>query len=226
MDNRGNVWAIFGRRGTGKTYEAIDIAEFYRKRKQAPKRTIIFDHTQNDESYPEYEIIDIEQLDRLLPERAKVRVQTKDYQHFFEKCSRIKNAVILIDDGTSLFRNNVPDFVIEFLGLAKNHRLEIIFQMHTIADTAPALLKGCNLFIIKQTNDSLPVKKTCPNSKLIDWLITDCKEENAGYSGNQKFATRLLDINEEEIFIKDLTIQQFEKTFNQSISISNYIDER
>lgn len=223
MDARGNVWYICGMRGTGKSWEAMELAEEFRMRELNPKRTIVLDHTYNDDTYGHIDIIQIDDLRYLLPKKACVRVQTPDWSRFLDFAAKIKNATIIFDDATGLFRGNIPDKLLSFVGLAKNHRLELIFQFHTIGDTAPSVLKSCNMIFIKQTNDSFPIKKSAPNWKLLQKLTLDCREENLKYDSQKKWATRLIDINEEVIYIKDVTIENFSESYNQKIYISKIV---
>ncbi|MFC0182494.1 hypothetical protein [Pseudarcicella hirudinis] len=217
------MWYLCGKRGTGKSFEALEIAAFFRERRESPKRTIILDHTQNDDTYGGIDVIQIDDLRYLLPGRACVRVQTQDWSRFLDFAFKIKNASIVIDDATGLWRGNVPDKLISFVGLAKNHRLELIMQFHTIADTAPSILKSCNMLVIKQTNDSFPIKKSAPNSRLIERMILDCGDENSKYDPNRKWATRLVDINEEMVYVKNPTVSNFAESYKQRREISEII---
>lgn len=223
MDSKGNVWWTGGRRNTGKTFISKQIAKYFRERIVAPKRTIVFDHAGNAESYPESQQIDMSDLRIRLPQRANVRVESKDFHAFFEMCQKITNACILVDDGTHLFGGNLPEIVGIVAGQAKNNRLELIFQMHTISETAPRLLREANMFVLKETNDELPFKAACPDKNLFTRILfSDLKNENMNYEGNKKWATRIFDRFEEEILFQNLSEPDFEYAFEKKLSVYDY----
>ncbi|MFC0181467.1 hypothetical protein SAMN04515674_104268 [Pseudarcicella hirudinis] len=226
MNPKGNVWWIGGKKDTGKSFEALKIAEYFRKREVNPKRTIIFDHTFNNSTYHGIQIIDIKDLDYVLPKKASVRVQTTDWRLFIEKCFKIKNAVIIFDDVTAIFRGNIPDVLLTLCGKAKNERLEIMFQFHTINETAPSLIRASDMMVIKQTLDSLPVKSSCRENVLISHIIQDCRTENKSLPEKKKYATRLLDTVDDKIYIKKLGEEKFENSYIDFIEIDDYKMEK
>lgn len=204
MNNRGNVYLVFGKRNTGKSFEALKFGEIFRTREIAPKRVIVYDWTKNEDTYGEIKLIHHENLKvAALPKRALVKVQCElnEFLHCIEK---VVNAVIIIDDGTTLFQGNVPETVQKFFGTAKNNRLEIIVQVHSIADAGPKLLREANIWILKQTHDSRPLKESCRSRQMVENILDEIIEENRGFRPNQKWSTRLVDWDEERVFIKDL----------------------
>jgi hypothetical protein len=223
MNSKGNVWASFGSRDTGKSYEQLMLAKYYRERLQAPKRTIIYDWTKNDSTYGHIKLIDIEDLNYALPKRALVKVQERDTEYFLEKCLSIKNACIVIDDATSKFKNRVPKVLEELFYMVKNNRVELMFQFHTLRASAPALLDASNMYIIKATIDAFPLKGTCPFPDVIERLITDCRQENRNYPENKKWATRILDVGDQTIWTKNLAISEFQKSYNKKTRLDDYL---
>lgn len=216
MDARGNCAWFGGSPGTGKTHEAMEYA------KSREKRIITYDWTTNNESYNQ-KIIQLDDLDYLLPEKANVRIQDNDFEAFVAKCQRLTNATINIDDCTALFSGSIPNYFEELLYKRKNQRLDFCLQFHTIASTPPDFLRACNLFFIKATSDSMPLKGTTPNRKHIEALINECHVENRNYKPREKWATRLLDTTEETISVKDVSIFDFLKSYNGKLPIYNYM---
>lgn len=200
MDSRGNVILVFGMRSTGKSKESKDIAEIFR---MFNKKTIILDHTQNDDTYGDIQKLNVTDLAYRLPKKSVFRVQCK-WQEFLANTQNITNACILIDDATALFRGRSPEALLEWCGKAKNQRLEIIFQMHTITEVAPDLLRAANIWFLKQTNDSFPIKKSCKNANIIEKILLEIQAENRNYDEEQRWATRLVDFDREEVYVKDL----------------------
>lgn len=208
MNNRGNVYLVFGKRNTGKSFESLQFGEVFRTREIAPKRVIVYDWTKNDDTYGHIKLIHHQNLKvAALPKRALVKVQC-GLNEFLDSTEKIVNAVILIDDGTTLFQGNVPERVQKFFGTAKNNRLEIIVQVHSIADTGPKLLREANIWILKQTHDSRPLKESCRSRQMVENILDEIKEENREFPSDQKWSTRLIDWDEEKIFIKDLDNQE------------------
>lgn len=207
MEKRGNVFIVFGKRSTGKSYEAMKLADFFRTREVAPKRIIVLDWTKNDDTYGHIKQIHQEDLKKAaLPQRAIVKVQCT-WKELLDSCENVVNAVIVFDDVTSLFRGNLPEQVQKFLGTAKNKRLEIIMQVHSISDASPKLLLEGNIWVLKQTLDPRPLKDTCRSAHIIELILDEIKEENKSYHKDQKWATRMVDWDEEKVFIKDLDNQ-------------------
>jgi len=207
MNNKGNVYLVFGKRNTGKSYESLQLGEVFRTRQFAPKRVIVYDWTKNEDTYGDIRLIHQENLKvAALQKRAKVKVQCQ-LPEFLDCIEKVVNAVILIDDGTTLFQGNVPEVVQKFFGTAKNNRLEIIVQVHSIADAGPKLLREANIWILKQTHDSLPLKESCRSRKMVENILEEIKEENMAYPSDKKWSTRLIDWDEERVFIKDLNNQ-------------------
>lgn len=207
MDKRGNVFLVFGKRGTGKSFEAKILAEFFRNRTKAPKRVIILDWSNNEDTYGEIRLIHQNDLRKAaLPKDALVRVQC-NWSEFLDCIENVVNAVIIIDDATSLFKGNVPDKLQRFFGTAKNKRLEIMLQVHSISDASPTLLRESNVWILKQTLDPSPLKDTCRSRIMVENILREIKSENAFYGSDQKWATRMVDWDEEKVFIKDLDNQ-------------------
>ena len=222
---QGNRFLFFGASDTGKSYECMAFAKYFRERRTAPKRTIIYENQRNDETYGNVDKygkikeIDLKDLAFTLPQNGAFRVVSKDLQGFIERASNLTNACIVFDDATSLFRKNVPDSVIQFLGLRKNQRLEIMFQLHTINDTAPSLLENSDLFVLKQTGDKLPVKDTCPNAETVTKLIQECMNENAEGNFENFWATRVYVPMKNEVYRKDLTAPSLSSSYLTKINL-------
>lgn len=208
---QGNRFLFIGASDTGKSWECMQFAKWFRERKESPKKTIIFEHERNDETYGNIEKygvikeISLNDLDYALPQKGAFRIVSKDVETFIEKACKIKNAFFVIDDATGLFGSNIPEYLLDFLGLRKNNRIEIAFQIHTIAETAPRLFRNTDIWVIKQTGDSLPVKSSCPNWENVSKLLTECKNENAKKDFRPMWATRLYIPNENKVYRKDLS---------------------
>jgi hypothetical protein len=223
MNPKGNVWAGFGKRDSGKSFEQLALAEMFRTRTKSPKRTIIYDWTQNDATYGHIQLIDIEDLNYKLPVRALVKVQNRDTDLFLTKCQLLHNACIIIDDATAKFKGIIPRPLEELLYKAKNQRLEIMFQFHTIRASAPALLDACNMFLIKATTDAMPIKSTAPFPEVIEKIILDCRAENRNYDEKKNWATRIFDVGSETVWIKDITEPNFIKSYKNKTSVEKYL---
>lgn len=228
---QGNRILFIGASDTGKTYECMEFAKYFREREKAPKRTIVFDHTQNDSSYSETKVIQLSDLDYKLPQRGCFRIKVnlsknpEDLKGFFDKCSMLTNSCVILDDTTGLFRGGVPDWVITFLGLRKNNRLEIMFQIHNIKATAPAILENSDVWVLKQTGDSFPLKGTCPDRDLVEKLLKECKAENEKNEYRNLWATRILINEKNQIFRKDLS-KPFLESYQEKINALVYIHEK
>jgi hypothetical protein len=222
---QGNRILFFGASDTGKSYECMQFSEFLRNNPKAPKRVIVYENVRNDETYGniekygKFQEIHLNALDYTLPQKGKFRIISRDLDGFVQKASKLTNSVIVFDDATSLFRKSVPDELIQFLGLRKNQRLEIMFQLHTVKETAPSLLENSDIFVIKQTGDSLPVKDTCPNSKVITKLIRECQEENAKNGFKNFWATRVYVPSTSSVYRKDLSAPTLEKSYQKRINL-------
>jgi hypothetical protein len=216
MDKRGNIWWFGGNRGTGKSYEAEKTAE------SLQKRIIVYDWTDNESTYGHIAEINIADLDFRLKPNAKVRIKENDFDEFVEKCHNLRNTTIIIDDATAMFTGVIPQRLKELLYKAKNNRIEMMFQFHTITDTPPAFLKACNMFVIKATGDSFPLKNSAPYRQIIEPLIKDCITENRNYESGQKWATRLYDVNEEKIYTKIQGLK-FKDSYKKFITVPEYM---
>ena len=208
---QGNRYLFIGASDTGKSWECMKFAEWFRNRENSPKSTVIFEHERNDETYGNVEKygiikeISLNDLDYALKQKSAFRIISKDVETFIQKASRMVNTFFVIDDATGLFGSNVPKYVLDFLGLRKNSRLEIALQIHTIAETAPLLFRNTDIWVIKQTGDSLPVKSSCPNSANVTKLLIECQNENAKKDFKPMWATRLYIPNENKVYRKNLS---------------------
>jgi hypothetical protein len=222
---QGNRIGFFGASDTGKSYLAMKFAEYLANNPKAPKRIIIYENVRNDETYGNVEKygsfteIHLNAMDYVLPKKGRFRVISSDLDTFIEKCKRLTNSIIVVDDATSLFRKNVPDTLIQFLGLRKNQRLEIMFQLHTFKETAPSLLENLDILVIKQTGDSLPVKDTCPNRDNVTKLIKQCQDENAGVNFANFWATRVYIPASSTVYKFDSEELNFEKSFKHKTNL-------
>lgn len=228
MNPKGNVWFVCGRRDTGKSHESLEIATYFRERPNSPKRTVIIDHTDNNDTYGHIKKIDLSDLDFALPQRGIVRVGKKDRITPFDwklceqKIMNLHNCTVVFDDVTSTFSGTVSENILTFCGLAKNQRLEIIFQFHTVSDTAPKLLRASNMLLIKQTQDVIPLKKSCPDAVLLANLLTKTKELN-NKDMSHKWNTFLFDRDEETVKLKNLK-QAFPRCYGtKPVSMDEYL---
>ena len=221
MDARGNCAWFGGSPGTGKSYEALEYA------KSREKSIIIYDWTTNNVTYKQ-KIVPLDYLDLTLRPNEIVRIQDSEenFLEFVSKCHKISNATIVMDDCTSLFEGKIPKYFKQLLYKRKNQNLDFCLQFHTISDTPPAFLKACNLFFIKATSDSMPLKGTAPHRKHIEMLIEECYTENANYKSAEKWATRLFDITDETIAVKDVKNPDFWASYKGKKTIYNYIKSK
>ena len=224
MNKNGQPWASFGQMDTGKSYEQLKIAEYYRKRELSPKRTIIYDWNNNDKTYGGIKPIEIDDLDFALPKRALVKVQHWDTAEFIKKCHFLRNSVIIFDDATAKFKNWFPKDMEKLCYQAKNWNLEIMFQFHTIRSAPPAILDVIQMYIIKATRDKLPLKDSFAEPETIENLILDCKAENRNYPESQQWATRILDLGNETIWTKNVKEIDFVKSYTQKQKIDDYLN--
>lgn len=215
---QGNRYLFTGASDTGKSYLNMMFAKYFREREVAPKRTVIFEHQRNDETYGNVEKygvikeISLKDLDYTLPQKGAFRIVSRDLDGFLDKAMKMVNTFFVFDDATSLFRKSVPDKVLQFLGLRKNQRLEISFQIHTFKAIAPDLLENTDIWLIKQTGDSLPVKDSCPNAENVTKLLQECMNENAKNNYVNMWATRVYIPLENKVYRMDTT-KPFEKAF-------------
>ncbi len=205
MDSRGNVFMVFGMRSTGKSKDCRDIAETFRS---LNKRVIILDHSGNDDTYGDIPILDVKELAYKLPKNSIFRVQSS-WQDFLLYSKKLCNSCILIDDATDLFRGRSPEAILTWCGTAKNQRLEIIFQMHNISEVAPDLLRKAYIWILKETNDPFPLKKTIKYPKIIENILKEIIAENMNYEEEKKWATRMIDFPNEKVYVKDLVSNDY-----------------
>ena len=225
LHQQGNRFGFFGASDTGKSWEAMAFARYFRERSASPKTTLIYENQRNDETYGNIEKygiikeITLNDLDFALPQRKAFRIVSKDLGGFLAKASLLTNTVVIFDDATSLFRKSVPNTVIQFLGLRKNQRLEIMFQLHTIKETAPSLLENMDVLVIKQTGDKLPVKDSCPNSDNVTKLIQECMSENAKGNYANFWATRVYVPMMNTIYRKDLRAENWALSYTRKINI-------
>lgn len=209
MNPKGNIWLAVGRRNAGKTYTAMQIAEEFFRHPRVRKSIIVFDHT-NNSSYNTYGLtqITLEQMIYVLPYqlqpiRAIVRgVEIDEFAdvviNYISQCS------ILFDDCGVMFRGNLTMEREKLLKTPKNNGTELIFQAHSIREIAPALLEQANMYIIKQTNDD---PDTLPNKLIakreISQLLIDTIRENYNRPANEKFATRVYDVEDDSVWVQD-----------------------
>lgn len=224
LHEQGNRFLFIGASDTGKSYLNMMFAKYFRERKISPKRTVIFEHQRNDETYGNVEKygkikeITLNDLDYSLPQRGVFRIISRDIDGFLDKAMKMVNTFFVIDDGTSLFRKSVPNKVIQFLGLRKNQRLEIAIQIHTIKAVAPDLLENTDIWVIKQTGDSLPVKDSCPNAENVTKLLRECMTENAKNNYKNMWATRVYIPLENKVYRME-TSKPFEIAFKKPVNI-------
>lgn len=228
MNLKGNNWCILGMMDTGKTYTACQIAKYFRERPESPKRTIVFLHTENNISYPdnEFKTIHINDLDYVLPKRGafKIRLERRHYlEQITEKCGRIMNACIILDDLTGITKGNISEDFDAFLYTAKNNRLEIIFQLHTIQATAPALFNACGMIILKNTLDPLIIKNSINLDKPLGRVLAEIKKENQQYPEKRKWASRMFDVTAEKVLTQKLDGSPFPECFINPVSIEKYV---
>lgn len=204
MNQKGNNWAAFGKKNTGKTYEVMQFARYFNERAKNPKRIIIFDHSNNTSYADVTDVIDMDRLRWQLPARAVVKVQSTDFDTFAELVLMyVRNAVIVIDDSSAYFRNNVNDIRLRFLKSPKNNGNEYMFQCHSLRESAPLLLENIDIFMLKETRDQiegLPAK--VPGAKRIELLLREIANENKLLPEGEKWATRCYDQEEDTVWRK------------------------
>lgn len=206
MNARGNNWGLFGKKNTGKTHEALEWAAYFHERESAPKRILIFDHSQNS-SYRDFtDVIPMERLRYRLPADAVVKVQDTDFDTFAEYVLMyVRNTVVVIDDSSAFFRGNIPDIRLRFLKSPKNNGNEYMFQCHSIRETAPLLLENIDLFVLKETRDNLrEIPAKLPGRNRIIPLMEEIIEENRARESGKKWATRIYDNEDDVVWLKDV----------------------
>ncbi|MFT4033212.1 MAG: hypothetical protein QM669_12385 [Siphonobacter sp.] len=209
MNQKGNNWAAFGKKNTGKTYEVMALARYFNERKYNPKRIIVFDHSQNSSYDDITKVIPIKRLQYALPKQDIVKVQDTDFDLFAEMCLLyVRNSVVVIDDSSAYFRGNVNDIRLRLLKSPKNNGNEYMFQCHSVGETAPRLLENIDMFILKETREDpndLPGK--LPGRNRIAPLIRYAKEANRELLPNQKWTTVVYDGEEDVVWVKDLSVK-------------------
>lgn len=219
MNPKGNVWWIGGKRDTGKSYESLMIADYFHQRKANPKRVIVIDHTNNEDTYGHIKKIKLSALDFKLPEDGYFRICREenepnfDFKTCYQKLAKLANTVIDFDDVTGVLRGTAPAELMTLCGLAKNQRLEIIFQFHTVTATAPQIIGVCNMIVVKQTNEDLPLKESFVNSRMVGVLMQEIRAENRTYDDRKKWGTRILDVDSEQIYVKNIKGKSYVESY-------------
>lgn len=205
MNPKGNIWLAVGKRNVGKTHTAMTIAEEFYYRNSVPKSIIVFDHT-NNSSYNQYNLTPMtaNQLTWLDPSQLIRAIVRSDDIDFF--ASVITNygwaCSIVFDDCGVLFRGNLTLAKEKLLKTPKNNGTELIFQAHSIREISPSLLAAANMYIIKQTvddPDNLPDKLIARRE--ISHLLIETIKENFDRPPNQKWATRVYDTEDDEVWL-------------------------
>ncbi|MCP1386430.1 hypothetical protein [Runella salmonicolor] len=207
MNPKGNIWLAGGKRNVGKTHTAMEIAQEFFLRSNVPKSIIVFDHTHNS-SYNPYALMPLTIGDLyFLPrqERIKGIVRSDDIDGFAQVVTeQVERCSILFDDCGVLFRGNLTRQREKLLKTPKNNGNELIFQAHSFREIAPALLEQANMYIVKETVDdptNLPSKVIARQQ--IGQLLIDVIKENFGLESNKKWATRIYDTEDDEVWIRD-----------------------
>ncbi|WP_028664915.1 hypothetical protein [Runella zeae] len=209
MNAKGNIWLAVGKRNVGKTYTALQLATEFSIRGSVRKHILVYDHT-NNSSYNTHNLIPLtlEQIIYLLPlQQEPIRgiVRGVEIDEFCEAVTHhVSKSSILFDDCGVLFRGNLTIAREKLLKTPKNNGNELIFQAHSIREIAPALLEQANMYILKQTVDdpeNLPPKLIARRE--IGHLLTEVIRENYTLESNQKWATRIYDTEDDEIWIPD-----------------------
>jgi hypothetical protein len=207
MNAKGNIWLAVGKRNVGKTFTAMEMAIEIFLRENVPKSIIVFDHT-NNSSYNTYNLtpLKINQLKKLKSGPLIRGIVRSDEIDEFAKTvtDYVERCTIVFDDCGVLFQGNLTKERKTLLKTPKNNGTELIFQGHSFRELAPALLEQSNMYIIKQTVDdpeNLPSKLIAREE--IGFLLIDVIRENFQYEANRKFATRIYDTEEDQIWIKN-----------------------
>ncbi len=208
MNAKGNNWTFFGKKNTGKTYEALEFAKYFNEREINPKRIIVFDHSNNSSYDSITKEVPLERLQWALPKGDVVRIKSDDFDTFAEYCLLyVRNSVVVIDDSSAFFQGNVRGTRLKFLKSPKNNGNEYMFQCHSVRETAPLLIENTDILVLKETRDDpedLPGKLIGRN-RIIP-LMHELIAENETYPSGKKWATRVYDQEEDTIWIKDLSV--------------------
>ena len=207
MNPKGNIWLAGGKRSVGKTHTAMEIAQEFFLRSKVPKRIIVFDHT-NNSSYIPYGLMPLTVDDLyFLPQQERIRgiVRSDDIDGFAQVVTeQVECCSILFDDCGVLFRGNLTKQREKLLKTPKNNCNELIFQAHSFREIAPALLEQANMYIVKETVDDplyLPTKVIARQQ--IGQLLIDVIRENFTLESNKKWATRIYDTEDDEVWVRD-----------------------
>ena len=207
MNPKGNIFLALGKRDVGKTYTTMEMAQRAQDRGKVQKSLLVYDHT-NNSSYNQYDLtpVTIEQVMYELPYLRKpfrCIIHYDDIDHFCEVVNLyLSLCCIVFDDCGVLFRGNLTIPKEKLLKTPKNNGRELFFQAHRLSEISPSLLAAANMYIIKQTVedfDKLPPKVICRRE--LKYLLEQCVEENAQRPAKQKWATRVYDTEEDEVWI-------------------------
>ena len=208
-------WGIFGTSNTGKTHSALEIAASLQK---IQPQILIFNHDGNP-SYDQFKRkIKVENLKGSL--RAdfvgQIVGQRKDFDLFLNWASaNVRHATIIIDD-CGVIVQNLSATAENFMNTTKNNNYDVIWQMHQFRQPPPKFLANLKYWVVKQTSDT-EIKKTVPNAELIQLLRKEIWLENQQRPEGQKWATRFLNDEREELNWIDLEGQLHTKKYDELI---------
>jgi len=140
------IIAILGRRGSGKTFYALQLIEAYRK--QHLNQKILIVDTLDHPAYKTIATIDVDML-RRWNQPATYRIYGSNTNEIFQTISNnLKNGLIIFEDASKYLRRQLPEDVRTFLIDSKQKNLDIIFLFHGFSYVPPELFRILDMITI------------------------------------------------------------------------------
>lgn len=156
------VALILGKRGTGKSYYAInDLIPSYQK--AHPKQRILIVDTLDHPAYRFLNTITKEMLPRWKGQGI-YRIYDKDTDAVLEYISLyVKNSLIIFEDASKYIRKTLQEDVRRFILDSKQKNLDLIFQFHGFAFAPPELFRIVDTITMFKTDNPQYRKSEIPN---------------------------------------------------------------
>lgn len=150
-----------GRRGTGKTTLAREMAE---KMAKSSRRKIVIIDTDDHPSYADVEVITMEQLKTWNGTICRV-IESNIDQVLMILNQYQSNCIVMCEDASKYITANISKAVRSFLIDMRKRNFDVIIMFHFLSDVPPYLCKQYDHMILFKTGDNLQVTQ----NKFANW---------------------------------------------------------
>lgn len=178
MQRQNKIYIFLGTRNSGKTYYYQNILL---PRLQNNFQKILVIDTFEHPKYADYQTITVDMLSRW--KSGKKRIVIKSLTEVATALDLyIRNTLIVFEDSTKYFRNNLPDVVYKIIYDSKQKNNDLLFMYHGFKKIPPEFLDNANyLFLFKMVEKIKKYEHKIPDFEIVEpaWMqVQNSKEEH------------------------------------------------